>query len=74
MGTVLPLSRRELFVDERGSALRVSWHSEHGMAVLSIWHEDVCVGTARLSSTDATRLAQFLVGRLGAQAAGTSDD
>ena len=70
MGMVVPLSRRELFVDPRGSALRVSWHDEHGVAVLSIWHGDVCVGTSRLDARDATRLAQFLVGHLGAIAGG----
>jgi len=69
MGKVLPLARRELFVDQRGSALRVSWHSDQGVAVLSIWHGDVCVGTARLDSADATRLTQFLVGHIGEQAA-----
>lgn len=69
MGTVAPLTPRELFVDSRGSALRASWHSEHGMAVLSLWHGDLCVGTVRLGVADATRLAQFLVGHLGARAA-----
>lgn len=69
MGMVLPLARRELFVDSRGSALRASWHDDHGVAVLSIWHGDVCVGTARLDVEDAARLAQFLVGHLGMQAA-----
>ena len=68
MGTVLPLTRRELFVDSRGSALRASWYEEHGMAVVSLWHGDMCVGTVRLDTADATRLAQFLVGHLGAKA------
>ena len=69
MGVVVPLSRRELFVDSRGSALRASWHQEHGMAVVSLWHGDECVGTVRLDTADSTRLAQFLVGHVGAIAA-----
>lgn len=69
MGAVLPLSRRELFVDARGSALRASWYEEHGMAVVSLWHGNLCVGTVRLDAADSTRLAQFLVGHLGALAA-----
>lgn len=73
MGMVLPLARRELFIDSRGSALRVTWHDERGVAVLSIWHGDVCVGTSRLDAADATRLAQFLVGHLGALAAEVPD-
>lgn len=69
MGVVLPLSRRELFVDSRGSALRASWHEEQGMVVVSLWHDDECVGTVRLDAADSTRLAQFLVGHLGGLAA-----
>ena len=68
MGTVVPLARRELFVDARGSALRASWHEEDGLAVVSVWHGDTCVGSVRLDAGDATRLAQFLVGHLGAAA------
>ncbi len=68
MGSVVPLTRRELFVDSRGSALRASWYTEHGMAVVSLWHDDVCVGTVRLDAADMTRLAQFLVGHLGEMA------
>lgn len=68
MGTVVPLARRELFVDARGSGLRASWHDDHGLAVISLWHGDTCVGTVRLDADDATRLAQFLVGHLGAAA------
>ena len=69
MGNVLPLARRELFVDTRGSALRATWHQEEGLAVISLWHDDLCVGTVRLDSRDSARLAQFLVGHLGELAA-----
>lgn len=73
MGTVLPLARRELFVDARGSALRASWYQEEGLAVISVWHGDLCVGTVRLDPQDSARLAQFLVGHLGELAAQTTE-
>jgi hypothetical protein len=70
------VARREMFIDPRGSALQTTWHEEHGMVVVSVWHGRVCVGTVRLDPGDATRLAQFLVGHLGematAQSASTS--
>lgn len=69
MGTVQPLPRRELFVDARGSGLRASWHREEGLAVISLWHGDLCVGTVQLDPQDSARLAQFLVGHLGELAA-----
>lgn len=65
MGGIATGPRRELFVDERGSALRATWHRERGQVVVSLWHDDVCVGTVRLEPDDATRLAGFLVGHLG---------
>jgi hypothetical protein len=65
MGRIQPIARRELFVDGRGSALRASWHQEEGLAVISLWHGDLCVGTVRLDAQDSARLAQFLVGHLG---------
>lgn len=74
MGNVLPLTRRELFVDARGSALRATWHEEQGMAVVSLWHGDTCVGSVRLDAGDSTRLAQFLVGHLGAVAASAGSE
>lgn len=74
MGTVVPLARRELFVDARGSGLRASWHDDHGLAVISLWHGDTCVGSVRLDADDATRLAQFLVGHLGVAAGAATGD
>ena len=73
MGTVLPLPRRELFVDVRGSALRASWHEESGLAVVSIWHGDVCVGSVRLDPEDIGRLTQFLVGHIAELAAASQE-
>ncbi|HVM19423.1 MAG TPA: hypothetical protein VM307_05650 [Egibacteraceae bacterium] len=68
MGKVVPLPRRELFVDARGSALRASWHEDRGVAVVSLWHDDQCVGSVRLSPQEAGRLAKFLLGHLAALA------
>jgi hypothetical protein len=74
MGQVLPLSRRELFVDGRGSGLRATWYAEDGMVVISVWHGEVCVGSVRLDAGDSARLAQFLVGHLGELADAVSQE
>ena len=50
----------QLFADERGQALRVTWHSEADVVVLSLWRADRCVGTVRLSPGEARRLGAFL--------------
>lgn len=68
---VVPLPPRgEWFADARdgGRALRVSWHD--GVAVLSTWRADQCVGTTRLSSPDAARLIGALADGLAAAASG----
>jgi len=57
--------RRSLFTDERGTGLRASWHEQRGVVVLSLWRDDVCVGTFKLRPEEAGRLAGFLVGHLG---------
>ena len=47
-----PLPRTgSVFLDSRGSdrALRVSWHHEAGVVVLSLWRDNVCAGSFRLS-------------------------
>lgn len=62
MGEVHFLSkRRELFVDDRGHGLQMSWARELGVVVVSVWHEDNCVGTVRLPVEDAARAAGFLM-------------
>ncbi|MDP9071544.1 MAG: hypothetical protein M3N68_09755 [Actinomycetota bacterium] len=50
----------ELFVDQRGAALRVTWHAAPGIVVLSIWRVDRCVATVRLEPDEARRLTAFL--------------
>ena len=54
------MARRAFFVDDRGGALRVTWHRSHGLVVLSMWREDVCVATCRLTLEEADRLREFL--------------
>lgn len=51
MLTVTPLpSAGEVFIDARGGgrALRLSWHAEADVVVLSLWSGDTCTGTFRL--------------------------
>jgi hypothetical protein len=62
--------RRALFADERGTGMRVTWHAEADLVVLSLWHADACVGSFRLQPEQAARLAAFIVEHLGARAAG----
>ena len=40
-----------VFFDARGGdrALRVSWHAESDMVVLSLWRDNVCIGSFRLA-------------------------
>lgn len=47
--TPLPITG-EVFLDARGSgrALRVSWHGEADVVVLSLWSDSTCSGTFRL--------------------------
>ena len=45
-----PQERREVFLDARGNgrALRLSWHHDADVVVLSLWRDGVCAGTFRL--------------------------
>lgn len=54
---------RLLFPTER-AGLRVTWHEDDEF-VLSLWHADVCAGTAPLGARGAAEVASFLVTRLG---------
>ena len=58
----------EVFLDARGGsrALRVSWHSEADLVVLSMWRAGTCVGTFRLSIDEAPDLIDALRGGLAA--------
>ena len=69
MAEVSPLPiRGEVVVDARGGerALRVSWHPEHGLVVLSIWRGSTCVGTVQVDSAEVPHLVDVLVRGLAA--------
>jgi hypothetical protein len=54
-----------MFLDERGAGLRVTWHPERDLVVLSVWHDDSCVGTFRMLVQDVARLSGLLAAALG---------
>ena len=58
-----PLPRLgEIFFDVRGSSrsMRLSWYSNTGIAVFSIWQGGTCTGTFRLPIDDLSRLLDSL--------------
>ena len=63
MSTVSPLpDQGSIFVDARGAgrALRVTWHHESGLVVLSLWREISCVATFRLAIDEVPELIDAL--------------
>jgi hypothetical protein len=52
----------EVFLDSRGSgrALRVTWHGEAGLVVLSLWHGGTCTGSFRLPVAEVPDLIDAL--------------
>jgi len=72
MADVSPLPiRGEVVVDARGGdrALRVSWHPEHGVVVLSTWRGNTCVGTVQVDTAEVPHLVDVLVRGLAASSA-----
>ncbi|MGZ5417515.1 MAG: hypothetical protein ACXWDI_10070 [Nocardioides sp.] len=59
-------STGEVFLDQRGDgrALRVSWHPEADLVVLSLWRAGTCAGTFRLPMTEVPDLIDVLRGGL----------
>jgi hypothetical protein len=58
----------DVFADARGGdrAMRVTWHSQEGVVVLSLWREAVCTGTFRIPAADLPALLRALTdGPLG---------
>lgn len=51
-----------LFLDPRGDdrALRVSWHQEAAVVVLSLWRDNVCAATFRLGVDEVPDLIEAL--------------
>ncbi|GAA4746980.1 hypothetical protein GCM10023350_34670 [Nocardioides endophyticus] len=63
MPAVRPLPETgSIFLDARGGdrALRVSWHQEAGMVVLSLWRDNVCAGSFRLAIDEVPDLITVL--------------
>ncbi|MGZ4590184.1 MAG: hypothetical protein ACXV3C_00845 [Actinomycetes bacterium] len=53
----------EVIADARGGGrwLRVTWHHEADVVVLSQWREGLCVGTVRLARADVPLMVNALV-------------
>lgn len=63
MASARPLPQTgSIFLDSRGSdrALRVSWHHESGLVVLSLWRDNVCAGSFRLAVDEVPELIDML--------------
>ena len=63
MPAVRPLPETgSIFLDARGGdrALRVSWHQDAGVVILSLWRENVCAGSFRLAIDEVPELIQML--------------
>ena len=63
MSAARPLpSLGSIFLDTRGAdrALRVSWHSDAGVVVLSVWRDNVCTTSFRLGIEEVPDLIGLL--------------
>ena len=51
-----------VFQDPRGEdrSLRVTWHQESLLVVLSLWRDNVCAGTFRLAADEVPDLIEML--------------
>jgi hypothetical protein len=73
MATPRPLGPNgAIFLDDRGGgrALRVTWHPEADVVVLSLWRENVCAGSFRVPSADVPALLAALASGLAPAKAG----
>jgi hypothetical protein len=65
MGEVLPMPTvGDVFLDVRGDdrTMRVSYHQDREVIIVSLWAGAACRGSFRLAADDAGRLAAFLSG------------
>ena len=63
MATARPLPQTgSIYLDARGGdrALRVSWHPEADVVVLSLWRDNVCAGSFRLAVDDVPDVIETL--------------
>ncbi|MEJ7689688.1 MAG: hypothetical protein WKF76_04245 [Nocardioidaceae bacterium] len=53
----------EVFLDARGNgrAMRLTWHQESELVVLSLWRDNVCASTFRLAKDDVEEFVDALV-------------
>lgn len=61
--TARPLPQAgSILLDARGGgrALRVSWHHDEAMVVLSLWRDNVCAGSFRLAADEVPELIEVL--------------
>ena len=51
-----------VFLDPRGEdrSLRVSWHQESQLVVLSLWRDNLCAGSFRLAIDEVPDLIEIL--------------
>jgi hypothetical protein len=67
MEPVSPLpTQGAVFFDPRdeGRFLRLSFHDDLGVFVISLWRDDSCLGSFRLAADEAPRLIHTMVGSL----------
>lgn len=52
-----------MFLDARGNgrAMRLSWHPEADIVVLSLWRESTCAGTFRMPHADVSAFIDALI-------------
>ena len=63
MPAVRPLPRTgSIFLDARGAdrALRLSWHTEAAVVILSLWRDNLCTGSFRLRVDEVPDLIDLL--------------
>lgn len=62
------------FADDRGieRRLKVTWHPEHRLFVLSVWNRDSCTATIRLPLGEVPRLVATLTDGLARAATGAT--
>lgn len=64
MAEVIPFpSHGDVFFDVRGRerALRLNWHPENGLVVLSFWRDGECAATFRMRAEDVPQLVGVFV-------------
>ncbi len=68
LATVAAPDHGAVFLDARGDsrAMRVNWHEEEGVVVLSMWKGSICTATFRVPAADLPDLLRALTdGPLG---------